>query len=299
MQYSFMKLTYTRKNGEIFEFDHDDAAQVAVLGDAMLEDGDPRAELILLRRRLNETMLSAYQPDPTYAPRFQKRAKEIWEKNKIFQSCLFRRNIKHQLSAIRREYFPDKHRGRYFVRMFREDDAGLLAIARVTSSAVRIERFLNHPLAQMVYSLHIFSENGSQEVDSMLEEIDSILSIEKLKQVRELSLSYSGFGDEGARRVADSCNLDQLSDLRLTSNGLGDAGATALVQSPHLRNLVYLDLSGNELTEEWAVSFATSKYLPKLKNLDFLYGSRWTEFLGWRQTTDLFARRGIQFRTAL
>ncbi len=141
-----MMLNYTRKNGQILEFDNENAEQVAVVGDAMLEDGDPRAELIVLRRRLNALVSGEYESDPK---KQQRKANGI------------RDRIIMQLRQIRSQYFPDKYHRQYLVSLG-DDENGLLAHA---SFKVRgadsfdiktFDQMMDHPMADMVYGTDFY-----------------------------------------------------------------------------------------------------------------------------------------------
>ena len=70
--------------------------------------------------------------------------------------------------------------------------------------------------------------------------------------VRTLHLNGNGFGDEGARLLAEllaSPQLPSLERLLLDSNHIGDAGLSALLAALSPRPLLYLDLAHNLIGE--------------------------------------------------
>jgi hypothetical protein len=82
-----------------------------------------------------------------------------------------------------------------------------------------------------------------------------------LRGLTSLDLKWNSIGDEGARALASSPHLSQLTSLDLGDNAIGDEGAQALASSPHLSGLTSLDLWGNRIGAEGARSLASSPHL--------------------------------------
>ncbi len=99
-------------------------------------------------------------------------------------------------------------------------------------------------------------------------DLDRVLSVPVLRQVRTLGLYGNRIGDTGAAALAQSPHLAQLEALDLSENGLTDLGVRALLARPW-PNLRTLDLRGGAaITGRSAAFLARARGLPALATLD-------------------------------
>jgi hypothetical protein len=74
---------------------------------------------------------------------------------------------------------------------------------------------------------------------------DALTGLGDFTELRELTLTNSGLGDDAAERLADMPGLANLRLLNLKDNRITGRGAAALLTSRHLKNLTVLHLEGN------------------------------------------------------
>lgn len=118
------------------------------------------------------------------------------------------------------------------------------------------------PLCPNLIELHL---NGCS-LDS--EALCKILNAQKFSFLQTLNLAKNGFGERGARVIAESKNFKQVQHLNLTNNKIGEAGARALAESKTLRQLRHLNLCNNGLGKNGAIALARSAILEKVLHLD-------------------------------
>lgn len=85
--------------------------------------------------------------------------------------------------------------------------------------------------------------------------------------LQELILSHNELGNDGARVIAASPDLDGVKVLRLIGCGIEDDGARALAESRHLNGLVELDLGNNPINDPGFRAFLDTPQLRSLRRL--------------------------------
>jgi len=97
-----------------------------------------------------------------------------------------------------------------------------------------------------------------------------------LLRLTALNLSGNDLGDLGVQLLARWL-LTGLRDLDLSRTGLGDDGAAALADAPHLAGLRRLALNGNRMTEPGKRRLLASPHLHRLSALEL--SENWTAAL--------------------
>jgi uncharacterized protein (TIGR02996 family) len=90
-----------------------------------------------------------------------------------------------------------------------------------------------------------------------------LAACDRLRGLKTLRLTHNEFGPEGVLALANSPNLSELEELDLRYNAIGSAGADALANSPVLGRLGTLNLYADEIGEDGISALASSTTLSR------------------------------------
>ena len=96
----------------------------------------------------------------------------------------------------------------------------------------------------------------------------AIASSHTLTRLEMLALTGNEVDDEGISLLASSPNLASCAALYLARNPFGDDGVLALAASPHLERLRRLGIDGTEVSELGLQALAESKHLTSLRRVE-------------------------------
>ncbi|MFT3712869.1 MAG: hypothetical protein QM817_34890 [Archangium sp.] len=238
----------------------DDWASWLVFGDALLDQGDVRGELIRLEhqhanarsgqdRVADEIRAFIKQHQPTWHAPLPEGARPQWLHGFIVGLELqWIEGARERLA----EFLASPH-SRFVTS---------LAITRIGEELADEEDD---------YDEEDFDEDGNPiraalDAKQVTAALGSLLALD-LKQLRTLSLAYVGVGEAGAALVAEASGLSHLAQLDLRFNLIGNAGAKSLAASKHLHGLSALHLQSNELEAAGAKALAAAKWT-RLEFLD-------------------------------
>ena len=129
----------------------------------------------------------------------------------------------------------------------------------------RLERDFVFPnLQELDLSCNYISSEDFLNINTFL--------LSRMEKITILHLSNCGIGDEGAREIANSKNMENIKELNLSDNeGIGDEGVRVIAKSEYLKNLIILDFSCNAISSEGAIAIADSENISKLKELNLSF----------------------------
>jgi uncharacterized protein (TIGR02996 family) len=227
-----------------------------VYADWLMEQGDPRGELIIVQCRLQDRSLT---PTERAALERQERALLVQNKSRWLAPLGLTGGEGH------------------FVRGFVErlEGWGERLCARMPALAdqtplrsVQMHRLSTGHLAALVDGLQELPHLTALHLDSTLLGAELGRALARLPaRLTTLHLSLNNLGDEGARALAASACLGALTHLDLASNGMSDEGARALAESPALARLQSLGLGLNHIGADGARALASSPHLRALTHL--------------------------------
>jgi uncharacterized protein (TIGR02996 family) len=110
----------------------------------------------------------------------------------------------------------------------------------------RLARLVQSPLLELVRELDL---SGNEELGNGAPNL--LARSRHLVRLEALDLGFTGLGDKGLQRLADSPVFANLRSLRINGNEdarIGVPGMRALAESGHLTELGHLDVGGNNLS---------------------------------------------------
>jgi Leucine-rich repeat (LRR) protein len=95
-----------------------------------------------------------------------------------------------------------------------------------------------------------------------------LMKFSNLTNTRELRVSFSGFGSEALKALAQSQFVTKLEVLKLDScENLNDEAFVHFFESNTSQNIIHLDVSCADITDDGVCAFAQSEYMKKVRQL--------------------------------
>jgi uncharacterized protein (TIGR02996 family) len=236
----------------------DDLDSWLVYADHLLEHGDDRGELIMLRHKLTHAPSEDLETRARHAESFLRKALE--QRLHPYMDWRIQRWHHGFLYEVGMSW------GGYFVEALRRLREGqpFLASLDLREGCPRegLSEILRSGLLAGLSELDLgFNDLGSSVIQKLARS-------ESVTSLRKLGLFNNHLGAEGARALARSKMLSSLVSLDLQLNHIGDNGAHAIACSKTLRSLTELDLAHNGISHRGAASLARSRTLASLQRLD-------------------------------
>jgi uncharacterized protein (TIGR02996 family) len=230
----------------------DDAARL-VYADWLMEQRDPRGELISLQCALARRSL-----DPQRREEYRARVEQLlgehegaWAAGAAkAEARFFRRGFLDEVRGKAKAILPTAE------ELFQAEPIRRLALTDVTKEAAR-----TLAASSFLGRITHLTLQGSFGDDGL----GALARSPHLTSVVSLNLGPK-IGPRGAAALAASPHIERVVILSLTSNALGDAGATALSRAP-LSACTALHLSRNEIGDEGVTALAGSRHLGNLGRL--------------------------------
>lgn len=233
----------------------DDLGPRRVLGDLLLQRGDPRGEFIQMQCDLDGKLDWA----------LEERCRELliqhataWlpDFGTLATRPLFRRGFVEHVSCSAMTFLT---KGAELVKLAPLRSLTLTGLSRVQD----LERLLATPAIAQIRELEIHSAKLGKKHCQVL------AASPILANLTRLALPGCTIGDHGAAALAGSKHLAQLRELILDQNAIETAGAEALAASTGLASVRHLDLSWNRFGARGVYPSMTSpNAFPSLTSLD-------------------------------
>lgn len=227
--------------------DPDDLGPRRVLADLLIQQADPRGELITVQCEGHDF--------PCEAELLAKHGKQwLGKLGKLATQPVFRRGFVEQITSTCINFIAN---GAALVKLFPLRALRLTAVARVED----IERLLAMPAMKQIRELSLEASRSLGKKHCQVLAASPVLA-----QLERLELR-GVLGDPGAKALAASTQLSKLPVLQLPGCCIEPDGAEALgtARMPALR---VLDLSGNPFSARGAHPIVHSKALTGLVDLD-------------------------------
>jgi uncharacterized protein (TIGR02996 family) len=231
----------------------DDDAPRLVYADWLMEQRDPRGELISLQCALARPSL-----DPQRRSEYRDRVERLLEEHEDewaapaakAKARTFRRGFLDEVRDRAKAFLPGA------AELFQIEPIRRLALTDLAKESARKLAAADW-LARITHlTLHgTFGDEGTI----------ALAASPHLAAVISLNLGPK-LGPRGAAALAASPHLARVSVLSLTSNTLGDQGAASLARAP-LSSCTALHLSRNEIGDDGAAALAGSQHLTRLTRL--------------------------------
>lgn len=219
-----------------------------VYADYLMEQGDPRGELIAVQVQLTQRITPARRKVA------RRREQELLAQNKF--GAEETRGVAERFK-LRRGFVDEVWAsGPAFARgargLLEKEPVRLVNLTGVQTS--HIKKLLDDGVIGKLIGLRV----SGDEID-----LSDLAASEQLRSLRRLNLSLSEIGDEGLEKLLGGGNL-QVESLTLNECAITDAGAVALAGSEAMRHLEKLFISRNEIGDEGAAALARSPHIGEM-----------------------------------
>jgi uncharacterized protein (TIGR02996 family) len=219
-----------------------------VYADYLMEQGDPRGELIAVQVQLTQRIT------PARRKLARRREQELLAQNKFGDEVT--KGIV-QLFKLRRGFVDEVWAsGQAFAngaaKLLDKEPVRVVNLNGVKTA--HLEKLLASGVIGRLVGLRI----SGDEID-----LADLAASEQLRSLRRLNLSRAEIGDAGLKTLLDGGNL-RVESLTLNECGITDEGAIALAGSEAMRHIKKLFMSRNEIGDEGAAALARSPHMGEM-----------------------------------